>query len=88
MRLPFFRLRVCTVMLSAPKVRHVSNVRRKPSGVSAGSPAIRSMFTWGKPMDVASSMAFSMSSGLCFRPMAESTRGSSDWGFTLIRSAP
>ena len=39
-------------------------------------------------MDVASVMAFSMSSGLCWRPMARSTRGSRDWGLTLMRSAP
>ena len=46
--LPFFRDSVCTVTLSVPKPMTASRLRRKPSGVSSGSPAIRSMFTWGK----------------------------------------
>ena len=69
-REPFFSDRVCTVMFSGPMASTRSRVRPKPSKLSAGRPAIRSMFTSPPNRFPARAIASPIWAAVWARPMA------------------
>ena len=77
-----------TVTFSGASSITASSVREKPSGVSVGRPAMRSMFTAKPPQARTSSSASRMSCAVCLRPIASRTLSDIVWGLTLSLSTP
>jgi hypothetical protein len=75
-------------MFSGSSASTCSSVAAKPAALSAGRPAIRSMFTAKPPTARTVSSALRTSAAVCFRPMASSTASDMVWGLTLTRSTP
>ena len=84
----FFSDSVCTVIFSGASASTLSSVSRKPSALSDGSPAMRSMFTAKPPTARTFSSASTMSAELCRRPIVSSTESDIVCGLTLTRSTP
>ena len=83
-----FKVRVWTVILSGFNWKIPSNVRRNPSGVSPGSPAIKSILMFLQPISRAKWNASMACCAVCLLPMVCKTVSSRVCGLTEIRSAP
>ena len=80
--------RVWTVMFSGLRASTSSRESRKPSTLSWGRPAIKSMLMQAKPTSRAVQNASRMSRAVWRRPMAWSTWSDMVWGLMEMRSIP
>ena len=79
---------VWTVTFSGASESTRVSVSAKPSGLSVGRPAIKSMFTSKPPTSRTRPSASTMSCAVCFRPMASSTLSDMVCGFALTLRTP
>lgn len=79
---------VCTVTFSGARASTPSTLARKPSGVSVGSPAIRSALMQSKPTFRASSNASKNRADVWRRPISASTPSERVCGLMLTRRPP